>query len=191
MSVFETLNHINVNDKIEKKGNLSYLSWAWAWAKVKEIYPDATYMIYHNKDGMNFFTDGMTAWVEVGVTIEGMELIEHLPVMDYRNKSLTIDKMTSFDVNTSIKRCLTKAIAMHGLGLYIYAGEDIPAEPAEPKDRTIDIKTIIALAQKKGQGETYTDAGIVLKNGKVKKWETLTDEEWARAKKTLSEMPNV
>lgn len=126
MSVFETLNSINVNDKTEKKNGLTYLSWAWAWGEAKKVYPNAIYTIYENKDGWNYFTDGKTCWVKTGVTIEGLEHIEYLPVMDYRNKSITADNVTSFDVNKAIQRSLTKALARHGLGLYIYAGEDLP-----------------------------------------------------------------
>ena len=126
MSVFETLNNINVEEHIEEKNNLRYLSWAWAWAEVKKIYPLAQYTIYENKDGWNYFTDGRTGWVKTGVTIEGLEHIEYLPIMDYKNKSIPLDKITSFDVNTAIQRSLTKALARHGLGLYVYAGEDLP-----------------------------------------------------------------
>ena len=124
--VFNTLNNVNVNEHTEKKMNLTYLSWAWAWAEVKKRFPDANYTIYENNQGWNYFTDGRTCWTKVGLTIEGLEHIEQLPVMDFRNKSIPLDKVTSMDVNTSIQRGLTKAIARHGLGLYIYAGEDIP-----------------------------------------------------------------
>lgn len=130
-SVFETLNSINVNDKVEKKNGLTYLSWAWAWAEVKKLYPQSTYTIYENAEGLNFHHDGKTAWVKTGVTIEDIEHIEYLPVLDYRNASITLDKITSFNVNSSIQRSLTKAIARHGLGLYIYAGEDIPTGQVE------------------------------------------------------------
>ena len=138
-SVFETLNAINVNEHVELKDTgkrkLSYLSWAWAWAKVKEHYPDATYTVYETKlpNGyeVNYFTDGMTAWVKTGVTIGGMEHIEYLPVMDSRNNSIPIGNVTSWDVNKAIQRSLTKAAARHGLGLYIYAGEDLPEEEAK------------------------------------------------------------
>tara|TARA_R110000787_G_scaffold252516_1_gene357972 strand:- start:1474 stop:2082 length:609 start_codon:yes stop_codon:yes gene_type:complete len=125
-SVFETLNSINVNDKVEKKNNLTYLSWAWAWAEVKKNYPNATYTIYENVDGMFYHTDGKSAWVKTGVTIEGIEHIEYLPVMDFRNNSIPLDKLSSVDVNKTIQRSLTKAIARQGLGLYVYAGEDLP-----------------------------------------------------------------
>ena len=132
---FVTLNNINVNDKTEKKNGITYLSWAWAWGEVKKLHPDATYTIYENADGWFYHTDGKTAWVKTGVTVNGVEHIEYLPVMDFRNKSIPVDTITSFDVNKAIQRSLTKAVARHGLGLYIYAGEDLPedeksAEPA-------------------------------------------------------------
>lgn len=130
-SVFETLNAINVSDKIEKKNKLSFLSWAWAWAEVKKLYPEASYAIYEREaqyGPVNYFTDGHTCWVKTGVIIEGIEHIEHLPIMDYSNKSILLSNLTSFDTNKAIQRSLTKAIARHGLGLYIYAGEDLPEQ---------------------------------------------------------------
>lgn len=133
-SVFATLSAINCNEHTETKQQgatkLTYLSWAWAWAEVKKAFPNATFTIYENKDGWNYHTDGRTAWVKTGVTIEGVEMIEYLPVMDFRNQSIPLDKVTSFDVNKAIQRSLTKAAARHGLGLYIYAGEDLPEEPS-------------------------------------------------------------
>ena len=131
---FTQLNQINVNDKTEKKGNLTYLSWAWAWGEVKKLYPDATYTIYERdtENGpVNYFTDGNTAWVKTGVTVNGIEHIEYLPVMDYKNQSIKVGEITSVHVNKTIQRSLTKAIARHGLGLYIYAGEDLPDIEAE------------------------------------------------------------
>ena len=130
MSVFEKLNAINVNDKTEQKNGLTYLSWAWAWGELKKVCPDANYTIYENAAGWNYHTDGKTAWVKTGVTADGLEHIEYLPVMDYRNRSIPVENVTSFDVNKAIQRSLTKAVARHGLGLYIYAGEDLP-ESAE------------------------------------------------------------
>ena len=147
-SVFKTLNAINVNEHVEQKNGLTYLSWAWAWAKVKELYPDATYTVYENKEGWNYHTDGKTCWVKTGVTINGLEHIEMLPVMDYRNSSIPADKVTSFDVNKAIQRSLTKACARHGLGLYIYAGEDLPEEvkkEAEEKKQK-EAETLLAQA---------------------------------------------
>lgn len=131
---FVTLNNINVNDHAEKKNGLTYLSWAWAWAEVKKLFPQATYTIYEAANGCFYHTDGKTCWVKTGVTIDGLEHIEYLPVMDYRNASIALEKVTSFDVNKAIQRSLTKAVARHGLGLYIYAGEDLPeAEQQQPE----------------------------------------------------------
>ena len=130
-SIFETLYSIDVGDKIENKNGLSYLSWAYAWAEVKKLYPNANYKIYERDTQfglVNYFTDGKTCWVKTGVIIGDLEHIEELPVMDYRNKSILLNNVTSFDVNKTIQRSLTKALARHGLGLYIYAGEDLPKE---------------------------------------------------------------
>lgn len=134
---FKTLNEINVNEHTEKKNNLTYLSWAWAWGEVKKIHPDANYTVYENADGWNYFTDGKTCWVKTGVTVNNIEHIEYLPVMDFKNKSIPVENVTSFDVNKTIQRSLTKACARHGLGLYIYAGEDLPeGEETPKKERT-------------------------------------------------------
>ena len=127
---FTELNGINVNEKTEKKNGLTYLSWAYAWGEVKKLHPEAVYTIYENRDGWNYHTDGKTCWVKTGVTVNGVEHIEYLPVMDHRNKSLPLGSVTSFDVNKAIQRSLTKAVARHGLGLYIYAGEDLPEDEA-------------------------------------------------------------
>lgn len=136
---FQALNEINVNEHTEKKNGLTYLSWAWAWGEVKKVFPDATYTIYQNEalGGMPYFTDGKTCMVKTGVTINGIEHIEFLPVMDYKNRSIPADSVTTFDINKAIQRSLTKACARHGLGLYIYAGEDLPEaetpQVAQPK----------------------------------------------------------
>jgi hypothetical protein len=203
-SVFETLNAVNVNGHVEKKNGLSYLSWAWAWAEVKKAYPTATYTVYENKDGMLYHTDGATAWVKTGVTIEGLEHIEYLPVMDMRNKSIPVDKITSFDVNKAVQRSLTKACARHGLGLYIYAGEDLPEGETAPKtfapdapeapeaketpapakeatetttDRSINIQLCIAMAKRCGRDKEITVTGY-----KGKPWTQLSDQSIASLK---------
>lgn len=129
--IYSTLSKVNVNEHIQtikgKKGiNLKYLSWAWAWTILKQHYPTANYTVYENANGLNYHTDGKTAWVKCGVRIGEMEHIEYLPVMDYSNCSIPLEKITSFDVNTAIQRCTTKAISRFGLGGYIYSGEDIP-----------------------------------------------------------------
>lgn len=203
-SVFETLNAVNVNGHVEKKNGLSYLSWAWAWAEVKKAYPTATYTVYENKDGMLYHTDGATAWVKTGVTIEGLEHIEYLPVMDMRNKSIPVDKITSFDVNKAVQRSLTKACARHGLGLYIYAGEDLPEGETAPKtfapdapeekeapaketskapeaptttDRSVNIQLCVALAKHCGRDKEVNVTGY-----KGKPWTELSDKAIASLK---------
>ena len=138
MSVFETLNKVNVNDKASKKNGLTYLSWAFAWAEVKKAFPDATYVVYERETQygpVNYFTDGKTCWVKTGLTINGLEYIEELPVMDFRNNSIPLEAIKSTEVNKAIQRSLTKAAARHGLGLYIYAGEDLPEEEAEARKK--------------------------------------------------------
>lgn len=115
---------LNVDDKTKKKNGSSFLPWAYAWGELKKLFPDSNYKIYENETGFNYFTDGRTAWVKVGVTVNGIEHIEYLPIMDNRNRSITLENITSVEVNKTIQRALTKAIARHGLGLSIYAGED-------------------------------------------------------------------
>ena len=157
---FAELYGVNVNGHTEKKNNLNYLSWAWAWGEIKKRHPDATYTVYENADGWNYHTDGRTCWVKTGVTVNGIEHIEYLPVMDYKNKSISIENVTSFDVNKAIQRSLTKACARHGLGLYIYAGEDLPEEEAaEKQDASRNAKNtaanniISALAKARGKSD--------------------------------------
>lgn len=141
-SAFETLNAINVNGHTEKKNGLTYLSWAWAWAEVKKAFPGSFYTVYENKDGLLYHTDGRTCWVKTGVTVDGLEHIEYLPVMDVRNRSIPLEGITSMDVNKAVQRSLTKACARHGLGLYIYAGEDLPEDDGgagkQDAQKTID-----------------------------------------------------
>jgi len=115
---------INVNDYTERKGNLTYLSWAWAWAEVLKIDPLAVWTAYETDGLPVVYLKDDTAMVRVGVTINGNHKSCVLPVMDNRNRA--IQNPDAFAINTAIMRCLAKAIAMHGLGLYIYAGEDLP-----------------------------------------------------------------
>ena len=133
VSAFAVLSKINCNEHTEKKNGLTYLSWAWAWQIVKGNFPDAFYTIYEDKEGIPYFTDGKTCWVKTGVTILGLEHIEYLPIMDYRNQAIPLERVTSTDMNKAIQRSLTKACARHGLGLYIYAGEDLPEGEEAPQ----------------------------------------------------------
>lgn len=149
-NTFETLYNLNLSDKTKEKIGLKYLSWAYAWAELKKVYPDAERIIYKRKvttkstktitlDGggteviettyeneIPYFTDGKTCTVKVGVKIGDLEYIEELPVMDNKNRSIRAEAVTSVDINRAIQRCFVKACALHGLGLYIYAGEDLP-----------------------------------------------------------------
>lgn len=147
-SSYKTLSTINVRDKVEKKGGLDYLSWANAWHMLKQKYPDAQRVIYeHDHTGFNFFTDGKTAWVKVGIIVNDVEHIDMLPVMDFRNNAISVDKLTSTDVNKTIQRATTKAIAMHGLGLSLWTGEDVPEEEVKdtPKKKPTPKKKNVTL----------------------------------------------
>ena len=143
---FKQLYDVDVNNKKKQKSGLNYISWAVAWAEVKKMFPDATYKIYEHIIKISevvgektvtrdverpWFDDGNTGWVKTGVTINGIEHIEDLPILDFKNKSIPAANITSADANKSIQRSLTKACARHGLGLYIYEGEDLPEESKE------------------------------------------------------------
>ena len=155
-SVFATLNAIDVSDHTEVKGEgknkLTYLSWVWAWQQVKSNYPDSNYEVRH-WDGKPFLFDEYLGYmVETSVTIQGETMGMWLPVMDSKNKAMkyypydyetkfgtkTVGPASMFDVNTAIMRCLVKNIAMFGLGLYIYAGEDLPHEAKEKLQGAVD-----------------------------------------------------
>ncbi len=126
----------------QKKNNQNYISWAEAWAKVKENYQKSTYVVAENSEGFPYFESEAGAMVKVGVKINAINHEVWLPVMDYNNqamkkeeykvqmgqKELTVKAYTTFDINKAIQRAFTKAIAMHGLGLYVYKGEDLPSE---------------------------------------------------------------
>ena len=120
---FAKLNAINVSEHIEKKGGYSYLSWPFAVAQLRQFDPSATWEV-RRFDGLPYLSTDAGVFVEVAVTLQGITMSQIHPVLDGRNRP--IPSPTVFDINTSIQRCLVKAIALHGLGLYIYAGEDLP-----------------------------------------------------------------
>lgn len=148
-TTFEKLSAINVNEKVEKKSNLTYLSWAWAWSETKKACPDATYKI-----GETDYDEALGFMCHTTVTIEGETLEMWLPVMDGANKSMkkvaytyqtrygekSVEAATSFDINKTIMRCLVKNLAMFGMGIYIYAGEDLP--DGEPVTKAMPIKEV-------------------------------------------------
>ena len=150
-SVFDVLSALDVTDKIKEKNGLSYLPWAAAWSEVKKIYPDASFTVHKqvmDELGNTRFwhEDGKSGWVEVGVTIQGQEIVENLAIMDFKNKSIPADQITSVDANKSLKRCLVKALAEHGLSIHIYMGEELPEEVG----RTIELQNdIMELIKKK------------------------------------------
>ena len=147
---FEKLRNINLSDKVKEKIGLKYLSWAYAWDELKKVYPTAERKVYRRlvkttdvstvtlsngesrtitneyENEVPYFTDGRTCTVKVGVVVDGVEYIEELPVMDNKNHAIRLEAVTSTDVNKAIQRAFVKACAWHGLGLYIYAGEDLP-----------------------------------------------------------------
>lgn len=146
MSIFKTLSEINVNDHVEQKGKFSYLSWAWAVAELRKASPTATWEVIKT-NGLPFCKTECGYFVEVAVTVDGISLSQIHPVLDSSNK--TIPAPNAFQINTSIQRCLVKAIALHGLGLYIYAGEDLPdtESPYLAELRAVALKGMAALEQ--------------------------------------------
>ena len=193
-SIFQTLYDADVTGKVKKKNGLSYISWAAAWAEVKKRYPDATYHVYtcqpdpyeetitEYKDGVPvmsrtvkrtpqprpWFDDGKSAWVEVGVTINGMEAKETYAIMDFKNNAVKAEQVTSTDANKAKMRALAKACAQWGLGLYIYEGEDMPEGVKKERTGLADArKKVVSAAQaavKKGVDRAKIYALIAEKN---------------------------
>lgn len=127
---FEQLNQINVNEHVEKKGGFNYLSWTYAVAELRKRHPEATWEIT-KYNGLPYLETPLGYFVEVTVIVNGIPMTQVHPVLDNRNQ--VIKQPNAFQINTSIQRCLVKAIALHGLGLYIYSGEDLPDIPKETK----------------------------------------------------------
>ena len=143
--VWDNLSKIDCSDKVEKKMNLSYLSWAWAWGVLQEHYPQAQYLFYQGEDDVPYvkYPDG-TAEVRCRVSIDNLSREMTLCVMDFKNNA--VQNPNSSQVNNSKMRCLTKCLAMYGLGHYIYAGEDVPVEDKESvnKDKPItELKNVV------------------------------------------------
>ncbi len=179
---FATLNAINVSEHIEKKGQFSYLSWPFAVAQLRLAEPTASWEV-RRWEGLPYLATDLGYFVEVAVTVQGITLSQIHPVLDARNKPILAP--TVFDINTSIQRALVKAIALHGLGLYIYAGEDIPSseivnvaetpsQPSQPSRPLAVVKTF----PKRDSGFTEPDLLTVNQLRYIKKLvqETGTDE---------------
>ncbi len=141
-SVFQTLNEYDITEHIKKKDKIIYLPWSKAWMILKTLYPDSTVEVVENVndngDDIRYFTDGKTAWVKVSITIKGHTETESLAIMDFRNKSIPVDNITSADVEKSIKRCMVKCAALHGLGLSLWTGEELSSAAREKKEKDLD-----------------------------------------------------
>lgn len=168
-TAFERLYQMNVNDKVEEKNGLTYLSWAWAVAEFKKVHPDMTYEVKKFENGLPYVYDENTGYmVFTSVTVDGLTHEMWLPVMDGNNKAMKnkpytvktkykeihVSAATMFDINKTIMRCLTKNLAMFGLGLYIYSGEDLPEDMRSDDDKIAEIKKLIQ--------ETNTDTNKYL-----------------------------
>jgi hypothetical protein len=202
MCKFEEIYSLNVNDKVEKKGQLSYLSWAWAWAEFKKKYPKASYTV-DRFDGTYCTGNEKLGWmVRTEVFADDLTYEMWLPIMDMRNNAILSPKMT--DVNKTIMRCLTKNLAMFGLGLYIYAGEDLPEDvdgeeqpkpiakppqntpktPPKTNDKPKVVETITRSELVQKYGVENPEKTILWLEGKVGKEIANFDEDdttWARA----------
>ena len=142
---FKKLSAISVNDKTEQKNGLTYLNWMNCWAEVKCIYPCAWYEIWRNELSRPWFDDGHTGWVTVTVCIpeEDVKATMDLPIMDFKNKSIIAENITSYDANKAAMRCLVKCCAMHGLGSYIYAKMEDTEESLEMTNLQKDIMALV------------------------------------------------
>lgn len=207
MASFQEVYSINVNDKVEKKDGLSYLSWAYAWAEFKKIYPEAIYEIKRFDGKPYIYDENLGYMVFTSVTAESLTYEMWLPVMDGKNKAMksesytyttkygekTVEAATMFDVNKTIMRCLVKNLAMFGLGLYIYAGEDLPEEAKEPFAMTDEmVLTLRALLQEMAGKSNLVFEDMLnelLKEYKVDGLEKLDEARYVhllnRLKKTL------
>lgn len=196
---FATLNAINVSDHIEKKGGFSYLSWPFAVAQLRLADPMACWTVVRF-NGLPYLATDLGVFVEVAVTVQDVTLSQIHPVLDGRNRPLLAP--TSFDINTSIQRCLVKAIALHGLGLYIYAGEDLPVasselssandEPTKTQAPTSNVRTLAPTISGPQQArlqkliiETGTDLQRLLDHFGINKLAELPAAEFMRVVRTL------
>nr|MCX3330082.1 DUF1071 domain-containing protein [Bacillus pacificus] len=198
---FSKLAQIDCTEHVEKKGRFSYLSWAWAVKKLREVDPTATWEV-KRFDGVPYLKTDCGYFVEVEVTVQGLPLSQIHPILNNQNKPIA--EPNSFDINTSIQRCLVKAIALHGLGLYIYAGEDLPEiqEPMITAQQVgaikLNIKKLATLRKVdedaiKGHLNIKDVAELTLKQAedvlkKSTKWVKQAEKEVAETKETSEEV---
>lgn len=151
MSYFEELSKVDCSEHVEKKGKFTYLSWPFAVSELRKRHPEATWEVVKSAEGLPFTMSPAGCFVEVAVTVNGIKLSQIHPVLDNNNK--TIYEPNAFQINTSIQRCLVKAIALHGLGLYIYAGEDLPDVGKDPMEKVLS-DFVAELVQLHQEGHT-------------------------------------
>lgn len=205
-NVFSNLSTVNVNEHVEKKNTgkvqLSYLSWTWAWAEVKKKYPDAVYEIVKFENGLPYCFDEKTGYMcYTRVTIEGITHEMWLPVMDSHNEAMldhqrtvktkyseyTVDACTMFDVNKTIMRCLTKNLAMFGLGLYIYAGEDLPEEQFDQeKFNSLENAVIDYINTDVLKGDLAKRAESYIKSKNISKLQSVVD--WCKEREVKKDV---
>lgn len=195
-SYFEILNEIDVTDMVEQKEGLNYLSWAWAWKILSEKYPDATYEVEKFENNLPYIFDEKTGYmVFTKVTIENITKEMWLPVMDAKNKTMldhwytyktktgekTVEKATMFDINKTIMRCLTKNLAMFGLGLGLYAGEDLPETPV-----TMEEAKAYRFPETSKKVPNMSIEEVAEKNPKYIKWYLESDKTNERVKQMIT-----
>lgn len=161
-SVFETLSAIDMSAKYKKKGSIIYLPWSSAWEAVKKIYPSAHWEPVKTPDGCLYHTDGKTCWVETSVTIEGETQNETLAVMNHTNKSIAADEVTSTEFEKSIKRCLVKNLALFGLALNLWYGEELSAAAKETKAKQQAEEAAAEAERKKAEAELTVENNKIL-----------------------------
>ena len=150
---FTELTQVNIDKHVEKKGKFNYISWANAIRELKKIHPKATWIVHkHGEEGLPYLKTECGFFVEITVTVNGVDATELYPVTDHNNKTLTAP--TASEINTNIKRCLAKAIALHGLGIHLYAGEDLP--PSKPID-TLQQKELLDLLEDRSAEKDLLD----------------------------------
>ena len=165
-NIFETLDKIDVSTHTEKKGQFNYLSWAWAVRELLRVAPEATWTVHEwglEGNKQPYMQTEAGCFVKVSVSVNNIVREQVHPVLDNRNQP--IKKPNAFQVNTSIQRCLAKAIALHGLGLYIFAGEDLPDTRLEEDS----IRTLTRLAEKTGDEDIMQKIDESIASGKINK----------------------
>ena len=159
---FEILRKHNVSEHMEKKGQFNYLSWAFAVEELRKLKPDATWRVIKDENGYPYTSTPAGHFVEVEVTVDDISLSQIHPVLDHRNQ--TLEQPNAFQINTSIQRCLAKAIALHGLGLYLYRGEDLPDADGLTKEQNDELASILSKIK---DDELINDINNKVAGGKI------------------------